>query len=108
MLKIAKANSLGRIKVLPDIVGWIRLALAWPGISLLHLTPEIVIEANQLPGTFHRDPADQMLVATARVMGIAMLTADAKILSYRHVKLLVQFGIRESTARRLRKRNSIT
>ena len=53
------------------------------------MTPDIAIEANQLPGTFHRDPVDQILVATARILGIEMITADAKILSYQHVQLLV-------------------
>ena len=63
-------------------------ALSSPGIQFVELTPEIAIEANQLPGTFHRDPADQILVATARIMNIAILTADAKIIAYPHVSLL--------------------
>jgi PIN domain nuclease of toxin-antitoxin system len=87
--EIAKLVSLGRLtpgRALPD---WMTMALTFRGCQLLHLTPEIAIEANQLPGTFHRDPADQILVATARILGISMLTADAKILAYPHVNLLV-------------------
>jgi PIN domain nuclease of toxin-antitoxin system len=87
--EIAKAASLGRMTVSPDVTVWMRRALAYPGIRLLDLTPEMAIEANQLPGVFHRDPADQLLVATARVIGIAMLTADRKILAYPHVPLLI-------------------
>ena len=87
--EIAKASSLGRISLKFDVSVWIRQALAYPGIQLLDLTPGIAIESCQLPGVFHRDPADQLLVATARIIGISMLTADAKILAYPHVSLLV-------------------
>ena len=43
------------------------------------MTPEIAIEANQLPGDFHRDPADRILVATGRVLGATLLTQDRRI-----------------------------
>jgi PIN domain nuclease of toxin-antitoxin system len=86
--EIAKGCAVGRIKVLPDVSVWIRRALAYPGIRLIDLSLDIVIDANQLPGPFHRDPIDQLLVATARVLSIAMLTADGKILAYPHVTLL--------------------
>jgi PIN domain nuclease of toxin-antitoxin system len=42
-------------------------AVAYPGVELLALTPQIAIESTKLPGSFHRDPADQIIVATARV-----------------------------------------
>jgi len=86
--EIAKKVSLKRLKLSKPVSEWIAEALAYPGIQLIGLTPDIAIEANQLPGTFHRDPADQLLVATARTLNISMLTADAKILSYPHVGLL--------------------
>lgn len=79
----------GRVRVTSTLNVWMRRALAYPGICLLPLTPEIALEANQLPGIFHRDPADQILVATARILGISMLTADAKILAYPDVAILV-------------------
>jgi PIN domain nuclease of toxin-antitoxin system len=41
---------------------------------------------TQLPGEFHRDPADQIIVATARVWGIRLMTGDSKILEYEHVE----------------------
>ena len=86
--EIAKKVSLKRLKLGKPVPEWIAIALAYPGIQLLGLTPDIAIEANQLPGTFHRDPADQLLVATARTLNIPMLTGDAKILGYPHVALL--------------------
>jgi len=41
---------------------WFEQALSYPGIQLLELTPEIAIESTRLPGEFHRDPADQIIV----------------------------------------------
>jgi PIN domain nuclease of toxin-antitoxin system len=55
---------------------------------LIELTPRIAIESTKLPGTFHRDPADQIIVATARVYDIPLLTADSRILQYPHVRTL--------------------
>jgi PIN domain nuclease of toxin-antitoxin system len=45
----------------------------------------ITAESTQLPGEFHRDPADQIIVATARVYGCPLVTSDDKILNYPHV-----------------------
>ncbi|MCL5998891.1 MAG: type II toxin-antitoxin system VapC family toxin [Chloroflexi bacterium] len=49
---------------------------------------EIAIESTRLPGEFHRDPADQMIVATARVYGCPLVTSDDKILNYAHVRTI--------------------
>jgi PIN domain nuclease of toxin-antitoxin system len=62
------------------------LALTYPGVRLLDLTPQIVVESSQLPGDFHRDPGDQILVATARVHNVPLVTADKLILRYSHVQ----------------------
>lgn len=66
---------------------WLDVALAYPGIELLDLTLPIVVAATQLPGDFHRDPADQLIVATARLGGYPLLTVDARIRAYPHVTL---------------------
>ncbi len=49
---------------------------------------KIVVDSIQLPGEFHKDPADQIIVATARVHECRLITYDSKILEYPHVKLL--------------------
>ena len=87
--EVAKLVELNRLALRVSVTEWIGRALHYPGIRLLYLTPRIVIEATRLPGTFHRDPADQMIVATARIRGCPLLTADGRILAYRHVKILV-------------------
>ncbi|MBI4753096.1 type II toxin-antitoxin system VapC family toxin, partial [Candidatus Desantisbacteria bacterium] len=68
---------------------WFEQALSYPGIRLLELTPEIAIESTQLPGYFHRDPADQLIVATAKVHGCQLVTSDSKILIYPYVETIV-------------------
>lgn len=86
--EVAKLATLGRLNLFLPVDQWLRLGLTRPGIRLVDLTPKIAVEANYLPGTFHRDPADQILVATARELNLPLLTADAKILAYPHVHTL--------------------
>ncbi len=83
--KLVEYNRLGLPLPLSD---WMAQALAYPGIRLLELTPEIAIESTQLPQPFHKDPADQIIVATARIHGIPLVTCDTKIRAYPHVQLL--------------------
>lgn len=64
---------------------WFDKALRYPGIRVLELTPEIAIGSTQLPGEFHRDPADQVIVATARFYDCPLVTSDRRIRSYAHV-----------------------
>ena len=85
--EVAKLSVLGRL-VLPKPIGdWLTFALNEPDIQLLALTPPIAVEANSLPGNFHRDPADQIIVATARVHGCPLITLDGKIRQYPHVQI---------------------
>jgi PIN domain nuclease of toxin-antitoxin system len=78
----------GRLRLDRTVGLWIGApALAHPGVSLVPLSPEIVVESTQLPPPFHRDPADQLLVATARVLGCPFLTEDSKITAYAQVRL---------------------
>lgn len=87
--EIAKLVEVGRLE-LPHPVGtWLSLAFGYPGVRVMELTPEIAVGSTQLPTGFHRDPADQIIVATARALDIPLLTADAKILGYPHVKKAV-------------------
>jgi len=86
--EIAKLVELKRLILHCPIHEWLDAALHYPGIQLLELTPEIAVESTQLPGKFHRDPADQIIVATARIHDCPLLTVDDKILKYPHVKLL--------------------
>ena len=86
--EVSKAVERGRLFLPVPVEDWLTLALTYPGIRLLPLTPRIVVESTQLPGNFHKDPADQIIIATARVYNYPLLTFDTKILSYPHIKLL--------------------
>jgi PIN domain nuclease of toxin-antitoxin system len=86
--EVAKLVDVGRLILPQAVLDWTNQALAYPGVRLVDLTPEIAVASTQLPSPFHRDPADQIIVATARVLGVPLLTADARILAYRHVQLL--------------------
>jgi PIN domain nuclease of toxin-antitoxin system len=77
----------GRLKLNRTVGLWIEEALAEPGVSLLHLQPQIVVESTQLPQPFHRDPADHLLVATARVLQCPIMTEDTKIAAYPHIRI---------------------
>ena len=82
LLSRPRADRDQGLQFLPDPQSWFAAFLARPGIRLAALTPEIAIDASHLPGTFHSDPADRMIVATARRMGAAIVTRDRKILDY--------------------------
>jgi PIN domain nuclease of toxin-antitoxin system len=87
--EIAKLVERGRLVLPVPLEKWFEQALSYPGIRILELTPEIAVESTRLPGKFHRDPADQMIVATARVHDCSLVTADEKIIEYPHVKTIV-------------------
>lgn len=82
---LVKQGELGFSIGLKD---WFTLALNYPGVRLIELTPEIAIESTQLPEEFHRDPADRIIVATARINNCALITSDNKILKYPHVQTI--------------------
>jgi PIN domain nuclease of toxin-antitoxin system len=78
----------GRINVKIDPKLWLDNAIKKSGIKVIELSPEIAMESCNLPGDFHKDPADQIIVATARIHNLTLLTKDRKILQYRHVNAL--------------------
>ena len=86
--EIAKLHEKQRLKFSVTLDEWFKNALARPNVVLLHLSPRIITESIKLPGNFHSDPADQVIVATARVFDCPLVTYDAKILNYKHVKLI--------------------
>jgi len=59
-----------------------------PKLRIVPLTPKIAYHSTVLPKPFHNDPADQIIVASAREEGATVLTKDEKIRSYKSVKSL--------------------
>ncbi len=75
----------GKIDLGRPIDEWFGIALNYPGVFLIELTPQVATESCALPPPFHRDPADQIIVATAQVQGWPLATCDRRILDYPHV-----------------------
>jgi PIN domain nuclease of toxin-antitoxin system len=85
--EVAKLIERGKLTLPLPVEDWIHQSLDHPGIQLLDLTPRIAVESTQLPGSFHRDPADQLIVATARIHNCPLVTVDTAIRNYPHVQL---------------------
>lgn len=84
--EVAKLVEYERLVFPLSIEEWMQQALNYPNVRLVELTSRIAIESTQLPQPFHRDPADQIIVATARINNCALMTKDEKILDYPHVQ----------------------
>lgn len=84
----SKKESIGKLRLSAPIGQWFAMAIREPYVQLQPLTIDIAHESNHLPGEFHRDPADQIIVATARQHGLTLITTDERILSYQHVRSL--------------------
>jgi PIN domain nuclease of toxin-antitoxin system len=69
-----------RVKLDRPCEEWVRAALDVPGVRLAPLTAEIAIDSTRLD--LHGDPADRILVATARRLGARLMTADWRLLEY--------------------------
>jgi len=65
---------------------WVKEALIMPKLRLVHLIPSIAYKSTVLPQPFHNDPADQIIVATAREENAIILTKDERIHHYSQVK----------------------
>jgi PIN domain nuclease of toxin-antitoxin system len=80
--EIAMLARKSRLTVKQGLDEWVKQALALPGLLLAPLDPTIAIDSVMLPGAFHNDPADRIIIATARFHGAPLLTVDRAILDY--------------------------
>jgi PIN domain nuclease of toxin-antitoxin system len=89
--EVANLDAKKRVLLSLDCHEWVRQALRGPVIELVDLSPEIAIDSTRLPEGFHADPADRILIATARNRNAILVTADRAILEYsrsKHVRVL--------------------
>ena len=84
LAKLVKKKRLG-LAIHP--LAWIKRSLREGSIRLAELTPEIVVESTMLSG-FHADPADQIIVATARILGLILITSDRRMLDFAGVETI--------------------
>ncbi len=84
-LEVARLVEAGRLELAGSVMDWVTASTEQLGAGTLELSHEIAAGAYALPGAFHRDPADRILVSTARRHELVLLTADERILGYPHV-----------------------
>jgi PIN domain nuclease of toxin-antitoxin system len=77
-----------RLVLSMDVESWFDEVSQIDGVRFLPVDNEIGIKSTLLPGNFHKDPADRMIVATARKLAVPLVTADEKIRNYGHVKTI--------------------
>ena len=80
--EIAMLVAKGRLHLALEVGVWVDRALSLPGVALLPIEPAIAVDSVRLPGEFHADPADRLIVATARHWPATLLTGDHAILRY--------------------------
>ncbi|MEX2238915.1 MAG: type II toxin-antitoxin system VapC family toxin [Dehalococcoidia bacterium] len=88
--EIAQLVSHERLRLSTDIDIWIDTALKVPRLEMIGLTPQIAVASNFLPGVLTRDPADRIIVATARVQSMTVVTRDRAMRQYPFVRTIWQ------------------
>ena len=87
--EVGMLASKGRLPLPLPVDQWVTQALGPSGVTRVPLTPAIAVASASLPAPFHADPADRIIVATAGVLDIPLVTRDGKIRQYPHVKVLL-------------------
>ncbi|RYG43647.1 type II toxin-antitoxin system VapC family toxin [bacterium] len=87
LIEVANAARKGRLFINKPLTDWFEDALSLPGVELYPLDAAVASASVDLPGEFHKDPADRIIVATARVLDVPLLTSDDLIRRYPHVRL---------------------
>ena len=85
--EIAALISIKRLTLDRPLDRWLSIAARPASVRILAVSVSVAIELAELPDTFHRDPADRAIVATARAHGLRVLTRDRKIIDSRLVEL---------------------
>jgi PIN domain nuclease of toxin-antitoxin system len=77
--EFATLVDLGRLQIRGSIEDWLKTATSPATVRVQPINSGIVLEMNRLPTAFHRDPADRLIVATARFLKLPLATQDRKI-----------------------------
>jgi len=84
--EISQLARSGRFTVSTDLWEWLQIGISIPGLSLVPLSAEIAYQSTALPGEFHKDPADRIIVATARSLQATIISKDSLINKYKGVR----------------------
>ncbi len=86
--EIAVKTELGKLELPLEINEWYERARSYPNLTVEPLSPLDAIASTRLPGRFHKDPADRMIIAMARRHGAPLVTSDSRIRAYPHVETI--------------------
>lgn len=84
--EIAMLVERGRVALAMDLDEWLLAVESLEGVALVPLSAQVAVQSATLPGEFHKDPADRIIVALAREQNAVLVTADEKIQRYPHVR----------------------
>ena len=82
LFEVTALYTAGRLRLARPVEQWIREALSVTSLRIAALSPDIAIDAGQIPRAALADPMDRLLVATARQLHATFLTSDVRILDY--------------------------
>ena len=86
--EIATLVARGRLELSLDVVEWIARVEAIESLRFVPVDNRIALASTRLPGELPRDPADRLIVATARSLDAALVTRDARLAAYPHVETI--------------------
>lgn len=86
--ELAMLVERGRVALSMDIESWLDTLTRIDALQMVPVDSEIAVKSVQLPGDFHKDPADRIIVATARRFAAPLVSADEKIRAYPHVRVV--------------------
>ena len=86
--ELAMLVERGRVALSMDIASWLDTLNRIDAVQMVPVDSEIAVKSVQLPGDFHKDPADRIIVATARKFAAPLVSADEKIRAYPHVRAI--------------------
>lgn len=84
--ELAMLVARARVELSMDIGEWLSVVSQIEAVRFVPVDNDIAVQSVALPGEFHKDPADRIIVATARKLAARLVTADERIRSYPHVQ----------------------
>ena len=78
----------GRLELTIDAADWIKQVETLPGLHFVPVDNDIAVASTRLPEPFHPDPADRIIVATARSLDAPLITRDERLIDYPHVETI--------------------
>lgn len=86
--EIATLVKRDRLVLSMDVSSWLAAVTQINAVRFVPVDVEVATKSVELPGEFHKDPADRMIIATARKLAVPLVTKDGRIQAYAHVKTI--------------------